>query len=440
MAISTQTEALIELYNQKNTLDSQQLSQVSVVQSGYTIKTGIGTTEQIKIWGTNEIIGNYDVSVEKLDNKIIEINSQINTLQLQVLSLGQEANFIGCGVDPLSFIFYSFATVLILLFSGRSDLIGEILPSNIVVVYKDSLRYRGYTYLPPNPFENISGTLVSVASSDSESATASISNGRVSSISIVNAGKGYVSAPSVTIAPPLIQTAVGVATTGAPGIVTGITLTNPGYGYTQAPSVTIQSPTILGPGIGTTATATAYVSVGVVTGFEVTNPGYGYTFAPTVTLSSVGFGTTATATSTIDSNGKLQSITVVNPGSNYITAPIVYVESLDNTIGLGTETYISSVAIGIYINPIETCIGLSCDSGTCAGYATSISNLNSQIATLRTQRNNLITKVNVLKAGRSGYELQNYAYNQSTAQINASIATNNALLSFLQDPENEEWL
>jgi hypothetical protein len=440
MAISTQTEALIELYNQKNSLDSQQLSQVALVQGGYNIKTGIGTTEQIKIWGVNEVIANYDTPIEKLDDKIVEINNQINTLQLQLLSLGQEANLIGCGVDPLSFLFYSFATVLFLLFSGRSDLFSGILPEDIVVVYKDTLRYRGYTYLSPNPFETINGTLVSVASSDSQSATALVSNGRVTSISVVNAGKGYVSAPSVTIASPLIQSAVGVATTGAPGIVTAINVSNAGYGYTQAPSVSIQPPTVIGPGIGTTATATAYVSVGVVTGFEVTNPGYGYTFTPTVTLSSVGFGTTATATSTIDSNGRLQSITVVNPGSNYITTPIVYVGTPGDTAGLGTETYVDSVSIGIYIDPIGTCIGLSCDSGTCTGYATSISNLNSQITTLRTQRNNLITKVNILKAGKSGYELQNYAYNESTAQLNQSIAVNNALLSFFQDPANDEWL
>jgi hypothetical protein len=71
MAISTQTEALIELYNQKNSLDSQQLSQVALVQGGYNIKTGIGTTEQIKIWGVNEVIANYDTPIEKLDDKIV---------------------------------------------------------------------------------------------------------------------------------------------------------------------------------------------------------------------------------------------------------------------------------------------------------------------------------------------------------------------------------
>lgn len=445
MAISTQTEALIELYNQKNTLDAQQLSQVALVQGGYTIQTGIGTTERIKIWGVNEVIENYNPPNEKLDTRVIEINSQINALQAQVLSLGQEANNVGCGTDPLSFPHYSFAIILLLLYYNRENFtfitnLLKIIPENIVIVYKDSLRYRGYTYLSPNPFENINGSLVSIASSDSESATASIANGRVSSISVVNAGRGYVSAPSVTITPPLVQSAVGVATTGAPGIVTAITLTNAGYGYTQAPSVTIQPPTIIGPGIGTTATAVAYVSAGVVTSFEVINPGFGYTFTPTVTLSSVGFGTTATATSTIDSNGRLQSITVVNPGSNYLTTPIVYVQSPGDTVGFGTETYVSLVPIGVYIDPIETCFGFSCNSGICAGYATSISNLNSQIATLRTQRNNLISKVNVLKAGRSGYELQNYAYNESTAQINASVAANNALLSFLQDPANEEWL
>ena len=154
MAISTQTEALIELYNQKNTLDAKQLSQVALVQEGYNIKTGIGVTEQIKIWGVNEVISNYNTPIEKLDNKIIEINSQINTFQSQILSLGRQANSVGCGTNPISSRYYNLSTILLLLYYNRTNFtfVSNVLTialNNIVVVYKDDLRYRGYTYLAP---------------------------------------------------------------------------------------------------------------------------------------------------------------------------------------------------------------------------------------------------------------------------------------------------
>ena len=77
MAISTQTEALLYLYNQKLSLDTQQLSQISTIQAGYTIQTGTEPTDQIKIWGPTEIIENYNVPIEKLDNRIIELNTEI---------------------------------------------------------------------------------------------------------------------------------------------------------------------------------------------------------------------------------------------------------------------------------------------------------------------------------------------------------------------------
>lgn len=246
MAISTETEALLDLYNQKISLDTQQLTQISAVQAGYTITTGVGSSDYIKIWGPTEVIENYNVPIEKLDNRIVELNNQIVDLQNIVLDVGQAANAVGCGTtgyfDAFSFIGFSTITV----------------PG-------DQLNYRGYTYTSPNPFSAINGVL----------------------------------------------------TTGNSGI--------------------------------------------------------------------------------------------------------------------GTQDYITQPALGIYYGPIGT-------GGICAGYATSITNLNSQIVGIQNTRDNLITKVNFLKIGRSQYELQNYAYNQSTAQTTTSLATSNLIVDFLQDPANEEWL
>lgn len=245
MAISTQTEALIDLYTQKISLDKQQISQINVVQTGYTIQTGVGSTEQIKVWGPNEIIENYNIPIQKLDKKVLDLNFQISNLQSSVLSVGQEANSVGCGttgIFPETPVGYS-----------------------TVTVYQDQVNYRGYSYSGSNPYSTISG-----------------------------------------------------------------------------------------------------------------------------------------------------SLTIPNSG-------------------LGTESYVSQVAIGSYFGPISS-------GGTCAGYATSIANLNSQISNLQSQRNDLLTKVNFLKTGRSQFELQKYAYERSVEKLNASIGISSSVINFLQDPSNAEWL
>lgn len=64
------------------------------------------------------------------------------------------------------------------------------------------------------------------------------------------------------------------------GVVTSITVTNPGYGYTKAPGIIFTG----GGGFGAWATAT--VSGGFVTAITVTDGGSGYTSAPTVTIGS----------------------------------------------------------------------------------------------------------------------------------------------------------
>lgn len=139
MAISTETQNLINLYTQKIQLDVNQLSQINVVQTGYSITTGIGSTDVIKIWGSSEVIASYNASIEKIDSKIIEINDQINVLWNQILDIGQTANSVGCGtVGP--FVPPGFSTI---------------------TVYEDQLKYKGYTFTGVNPFNDIQGNLTS---------------------------------------------------------------------------------------------------------------------------------------------------------------------------------------------------------------------------------------------------------------------------------------
>ncbi|KMQ58577.1 hypothetical protein ACM46_21255 [Chryseobacterium angstadtii] len=77
--------------------------------------------------------------------------------------------------------------------------------------------------------------------------------------------------------------AVATATVSG-GAVTGVTLTNGGSGYTSPPTVNFYAGGSIVNG-GTKARATATVSGGVVTGITINNGGTGYTSAPTVTVS-----------------------------------------------------------------------------------------------------------------------------------------------------------
>jgi hypothetical protein len=71
------------------------------------------------------------------------------------------------------------------------------------------------------------------------------------------------------------------------GVVTALTLVGGGSGFTVAPLITFTS-----SGSTATATATAVISGGIVTGFTITNGGSGYTSAPNVNVNGSGYSTT----------------------------------------------------------------------------------------------------------------------------------------------------
>jgi len=81
------------------------------------------------------------------------------------------------------------------------------------------------------------------------------------------------------------------------GKVTGISITNAGNGYSSPPVVTISG------GGGSGATAVASISGSSVSGITITNGGSLYSSAPTVTIAETGWGgsgTRATATATVN--------------------------------------------------------------------------------------------------------------------------------------------
>ena len=101
----------------------------------------------------------------------------------------------------------------------------------------------------------------------------------------------YSIAPTVTITGGggTGATATAILTSG---VVSGITITNAGAGYTSAPTIAFSGGTITTA--GTNPTGTGNATNFVVAGIQVTNPGSSYTSAPSVTFSS-GTGTAATA-------------------------------------------------------------------------------------------------------------------------------------------------
>jgi len=115
----------------------------------------------------------------------------------------------------------------------------------------------GNLYFVEEFLDNV-GKISNATSTTAATATATVSGGSVTAITVTNGGTGYTVPPTVTLGPP---TAAGGTTTGlnasavaviSGGVVTGIVVTNGGTGgtsgiatagtYTTAPTVTIAAP------------------------------------------------------------------------------------------------------------------------------------------------------------------------------------------------------
>ena len=232
-------------------------------------------------------------------------------------------------------------------------------------------------------------------------ATAILTNGVVTSISLTNAGSGY-GAPMMVIAPaqqvtltreslvpiPTISisdgTGVGATATvsldqcgfltgilvtdnqasasvqWSNGSITEIDLVNGGQFYSVAPTVTI---TDSDSGTGSGATATATIASGVVTGITLVNNGSNYT-SPVVTLSppsvfnsgyvnpvvTISNNTPATATSKI-TNGSVSSISILTSGIFYGTVPpVITLSGGGGTGASATATVFNGAVTAITVN------------------------------------------------------------------------------------------
>lgn len=73
-------------------------------------------------------------------------------------------------------------------------------------------------------------------------ATATIGNGVIGSITLTNTGSGYVNPPSITFIGISSVSAAATATVNSSGSISSIRITNSGLGYTQSPMIVISNP------------------------------------------------------------------------------------------------------------------------------------------------------------------------------------------------------
>lgn len=179
-----------------------------------------------------------------------------------------------------------------------------------------------------NPGSNYTVATVNIISGNGAAfAVGSLSgSGKIVALNLLTSGEGYTSAPDVTITGGGATTDATAVATVTNGRVTALTVTDGGEGYDGSP-VTV---TISGGGATVDATAEAVwsgLSVGVI---DRISGGSDYNYAPTVTFSEpdLPFGVQATGVAIIDpARGEVTAINVTNPGSGYILPPTITLEA-----------------------------------------------------------------------------------------------------------------
>jgi len=158
-------------------------------------------------------------------------------------------------------------------------------------------------------------------------ATATIDNGVVKTITIEDKGLDYEWTPNVTITGGGGTGAIAQAFLTKYSIIDKIAIVAGGNGYTSPPLIEVGSP--LKPHGPRTTVAGATVINGAVTAIQIADAGVGYIIEPLPSVQLIGGGgsgavATARAPAT---DGALRSIEVQAGGSGYLTAPQVVIES-----------------------------------------------------------------------------------------------------------------
>ena len=195
---------------------------------------------------------------------------------------------------------------------------------------------------------DVSLTNVSNKVSNGAQATAMVSDGVITGLTLVGSGGfGYTDTPMVSIAAPhansnMTATAAAVISGGA---VTALTPSVTGSGYTSTPSVTLSAPSD-----SATATATPTMTNGTVAAITLNQAGGFYTSAPTLVIDAPPPSVTATGIALVNLDKTLAGINLDQGGYYYDTAPIVTIGA--PTLGTATATAVMTgdTVTGITLN------------------------------------------------------------------------------------------
>lgn len=182
----------------------------------------------------------------------------------------------------------------------------------------------------------------------------------------------------------------------------------------------------------------------------ITNGGTGYasTLSPYYFRSVIGgSGSAAKVDIIVGTSGSVSQVSISNGGTGYQvgesisfsefpTASFVISDVGSPILGVGTQTYIvASSGVGsVFIANIDVTQVSTCGVGsTCGDFASKINILNSDINSLREQRQILLDGVNYLKQESERFFLHRYAYCFSRGQLNIRIFKINKVISILSD-------
>jgi len=267
----------------------------------------------------------------------------------------------------------------------------------------------GYTSIPEVAF-----SAPDIAGGIQATGTARLSGGGVTGIAVSGGGANYASA-TVNISAPQVAggtTATAHATISG-GAITAIVIDTAGSGYTSAPTVQIVSATGAGATVGSVS-----ISASTVTGIVINESGTGYTSAPTVTVADPDSGTTATATA---------EITV---GGVKINNSDVYLQSFSNGEGVVGEfaarfpgTLGNSIAVSIVDSATWTAWNVAYKSNFDAApststYAANVNGTNDEVHVIVVDEGGAWT-------GIPGTVLEKFAFASKASDAKKSDGTNN---------------
>lgn len=182
----------------------------------------------------------------------------------------------------------------------------------------------------------------------------------------------------------------------------------------------------------------------------ITNGGTGYasTLSPYYFRSAIGgSGSAAKIDIIVGTSGSVSQVSISNGGTGYKvgesisfadfpTASFVISDVGSPILGVGTQTYIvSSSGIGsVFVPGIDVTQISTCGVGSaCGDFASEINRLNSDITSLRSQRQILLDGVNYLKQESERFFLHRFAYCFARGQLNIRIFKINKIISIYSD-------